>query len=70
MKRLRLLIYESPTKEALDFQRRRDIKFHVWANDSMKISMRSVELNPFHITLVELIRLFWREAFHSELEED
>lgn len=66
-KRLRLLIYDHATQESLD--RQRDNEFVHGArvfpgsnglNKGM-LSLTSIELNPLRITILEFVRLFWRE---------
>lgn len=61
-KRVRVIVYTHETVEDLVKQR---------ANDTVrkslpgKFELVSYELNPFNITLMEIIRLFWREGKHG-----
>jgi hypothetical protein len=62
MKRLRLLIYEYAVEDEA-------IRSHLEAQDAIKGTtakgrtlITSIELNPFKITILELLRLFRREA--------
>ena len=59
MKRVRLLIYEG-SPESLEKQRLFDGVQGF--TKSGKLTITSIELNPLRITILELLRLFWREA--------
>ncbi len=58
--RVRVLIYTHETYESLDRQRRNDgvQRVCVWGPNRVE----SYELNPLRMTLLELIRLWWREG--------
>jgi hypothetical protein len=61
-KRVRVIIYTHATQEQLDRQRMNDTRTHLWGPNQIE----SFELNPLHMTILELIRLFWREARHGD----
>lgn len=63
-KRLRLLIYEHATEQQLVWQRDHDaVHGRKQFGDGSKMkSITSIELNPGHITIMELLRLFRRES--------
>jgi hypothetical protein len=61
-KRLRLLIYEHDTKEALEKQRALDTVFHRWGKQGDMNRVWSIELNPLRITIMQVLRLFRKEA--------
>lgn len=60
-KRVRVIVYTHDTQEQLEKQRANDL---VRKNIFGHVRIESFELNPINITIVELIRLFWREARH------
>ena len=62
-KRVRLLIYSGP-EEWLESQRQHDGVQGFRRVDVDKL-IRSIELDPQRITLLELVRLWWREARHG-----
>ena len=67
-KRLRLLIYEADEQQ-LEFQRQRDgvrpgTRYQPGTKGN-SMTITSIELDPRRITLLELLRLFWREARHK-----
>jgi hypothetical protein len=61
-KRVRVIVYTHETKEQLERQR---------ANDTVRkqqfgyVKIESWELNPLRITILELVRLWWREGRHQ-----
>ncbi len=69
-KRIRLLIYTHDTQEGLELQRLHDTRekyLHSASSAARLGAMRleSFELNPLRMTVLELLRLFWREAKHD-----
>lgn len=62
-KRLRLLIYEGP-QDWLEMQRKRDGVKGVHIVDSYpgyEKTITSIELDPLRITLLQVVRVLWRE---------
>lgn len=62
VRRVRVLIYESETPERMEKQRLNDCKTREWGDGDMRMTIRSIELNPLRITILELLRLFRRES--------
>lgn len=57
-KRIRVIVYTHDSMEALEKQRANDTVRHDWSKNKIE----SWELNPFRITIMELLRLWWREG--------
>ncbi len=59
--RVRVLVYTHSSQAQLDKQRLNDLKSkQVYGANGM--TLESYELNPLRMTLLELIRLWWREG--------
>jgi hypothetical protein len=61
-KRLRLLIYEHDTRQGLLDQMKQDGVQRIKQVPARGMTITSIELNPFNITIMELLRLFRRES--------
>jgi hypothetical protein len=59
-KRIRVLVYTHASQADLEKQRAHDTVRHVWGTNRIE----SWELDPRRITLMELVRLWWREGRH------